>query len=110
MVEFVSYTGKFPNLCSGILTLKIDGKEVNFGHDYTKFDYKTSRYYDSNYDSFWSSGGHAGYNRSTGETYCGSGRWIIHKDELPKQYQDMVDEIDEVFNDNVSYGCCGGCI
>lgn len=26
-VEFVSYTGKWPNLCSGILTLNIDGVE-----------------------------------------------------------------------------------
>lgn len=26
VVEFVSYTGKYPNLCSGVLTLKINGK------------------------------------------------------------------------------------
>lgn len=29
-VEFVSYTGKYPNLCNGTLTLRIDGKEVRF--------------------------------------------------------------------------------
>ena len=34
MVEFVSYTGTYPNLCSGVLTLRIDGEEVRFGHDY----------------------------------------------------------------------------
>lgn len=28
MVEFVSYTGEYPNLCSGILTVKIDGEIV----------------------------------------------------------------------------------
>lgn len=27
MVEFVSYDGRFPNLCSGTLVLKIDGVE-----------------------------------------------------------------------------------
>jgi hypothetical protein len=30
-IEFVSYNGKYPNLCSGKLTVKIDGKEVSFG-------------------------------------------------------------------------------
>lgn len=31
-VKFVSYTGRYPNLCSGILTLEIDGENVNFGY------------------------------------------------------------------------------
>lgn len=30
-VNFVSYTGSYPNLCSGVLTLEIDGKEITFG-------------------------------------------------------------------------------
>lgn len=30
-VKFVSYTGDFPNLCSGVLTLEIDGNPVSFG-------------------------------------------------------------------------------
>ena len=30
MVEFVSYDGDFPNLCSGTLVLRIDGEEVTF--------------------------------------------------------------------------------
>lgn len=33
-VKFVSYTGKSPNLCSGVLTLKIDGTQYKFGHNY----------------------------------------------------------------------------
>ena len=32
-IEFVSYTGEYPNLCNGILTLKIDNKIVKFGVD-----------------------------------------------------------------------------
>ena len=36
-VRFISYTGRYPNLCSGILTLEIDGKEYKFGHNYSKY-------------------------------------------------------------------------
>ena len=32
-VEFVNYTGSFPNLCRGVLTLKIDGEIVKFGQN-----------------------------------------------------------------------------
>lgn len=35
-VEFIKYTGAYPNLCSGILTLKIDGETVTFGSKYRK--------------------------------------------------------------------------
>lgn len=31
-VKFVNYTGRYPNLCNGILTLEIDGKEEVFGY------------------------------------------------------------------------------
>ena len=41
-VEFVSYTGNYPNLCSGDLTLRIDGKEVNF-KSYMRFWYCEDR-------------------------------------------------------------------
>lgn len=44
-VEFISYTGKYPTLCSGILTLKIDGEEVTFGNHKTM------------YPVFWANGG-----------------------------------------------------
>lgn len=27
-VKFISYTGKFPNLCSGVLTLEIDRTNI----------------------------------------------------------------------------------
>ena len=57
MVEFVSYTGEYPNLCRGVLTLCIDGEEVRFGHDYGVFEsWKT----DGNYDKFWVTGGAEG--------------------------------------------------
>lgn len=33
-VKFISYTGKYPNLCCGDLTLEIDGEKVIFGSMY----------------------------------------------------------------------------
>lgn len=38
------------------------------------------------------------------------GEWIIHEDKIPKQLRQYASEIDEVFNNNVTHGCCGGCI
>ena len=46
MVKFISYDGELPNLCSGILTLEIEGKTVTFGSNNC-----------CDYDRFWISGG-----------------------------------------------------
>lgn len=100
-VKFVSYTGRYPNLCSGVLTLLIEGKEVRFGHNYMIYDsWKT----DGNYDAFWSSGGGLDSN------YCAyKGEWEIDVEKLPEEYKKYATEIDEIFNSEVPYGCCGGC-
>lgn len=92
-VEFVDYTGKYPNLCSGILTLKIDGKKVTFGHHGKGM-----------YPMFWVSGGYC-----TDDTCC-SAEWNILYNRIPEKYQKYAEEIDNVFNVNVEHGCCGGCI
>lgn len=93
LVKFISYTGKYPNLCNGILTLEIDGKEVRFGGGLS-------------YASFWYSGG--GLLPDRKGTY--EGEWIIDVDQIPAIYRKYAREIDEVFNENVEWGCCGGCI
>lgn len=91
-VAFVEYTGKWPNLCRGELTLKIDGVEHTFG-------------WGCEFPAFWQSGGciTADYDATRGE-------WRIDVSELPAQFRELADEIDEVFNQNVDWGCCGGCI
>lgn len=107
MIEFVSYTGKYPNLCRGVLTIRVDDEEVKFGHDYSVFEsWKT----DGNYDSFWESGGSCGFYGDYTDSYIEGGDWEINISELPEKYQKYVDEIAEVFNDNVPRGCCGGCL
>ena len=96
-VEFISYSGKYPCLCMGKLMLKIDGEEVKFGNKYS--------YKDVDYPTFWHSGGGLDNN------YCAySGEWEIDVEELPEQYRKYATEIDDVFNENVEHGCCGGCI
>lgn len=96
-VQFISYDGKWSCLCMGSLVLKIDGKEWKFGNK------------EKNY-SFWSSGGHCGFSNGYEESHIESGEWIIEEESLPEELRKYVSEIDEVFNDNVEYGCCGGCL
>ena len=106
MVEFVSYTGKYPNLCSGVLTLRINDEEVRFGHDYSVFEsWKT----DGNYDAFWATGGACGFY-ANGEDYVNHNEWQIFEDDLPEEYRKYSKDIINVFNDNVRWGCCGGCL
>ena len=98
-VKFVSYTGKYPNLCSGILKLKIDEKEVQFGYSYREHSGKL-------YPPFWESGGSTDWHSD----YVTKGEWIIDVAALPEEYQEYADEIDYIFNKNVPHGCCGGCL
>lgn len=35
--------------------------------------------------------------------------WTIDVLELPEKFRKYAAEIDNVFNTNVEYGCCGGC-
>ena len=100
-VEFVSYTGRYPNLCSGILTLEIDGVEYTFGSSWRKPK--------PDFNRFWSSGGCVRADENWNfDVY--EGEWEIDVKDIPEQFHKYAIEIDEVFNDNVKYGCCGGCI
>lgn len=88
MVEFVSYDGDFPNLCSGTLVLRIDGEKVTF-----------PKY-------CMCSGGSVGFD----EHWNGcidKGYWSV---VVPEQYTDIKDEIERCVNENVKHGCCGGCL
>lgn len=94
-VKFVSYTGKYPCLCSGILTLEIDGETVKFGMDL-----------DCEYGKFWYSGGCTNWH--TGDVEHGD--WKIDVQDIPEKYRKYANEIDIAFNENVERGCCGGCL
>ena len=102
-VKFISYTGKYPALCCGALTLEIDGEIVEFGHDCSLDSC-------NNYDAFWLSGGGYTFEDNYTKAFAHQGEWAIDIEKLPPKYREFADEIDEVFNDNVEWGCCGGCI
>ena len=87
MIEFVSYNGKYPNLCSGELVLRIDGKEVSL-------------------DSPLWSGGYVTFDDDWRE-HIGCGEWSVN---VPEEFAQYANEITEVVNDNVPWGCCGGCV
>ncbi len=91
-IRFVSYTGKYPEYCSGVLTLMINGKEVRFGHNFSDPHWNT----DGNHISFWYPGNNGG-------------EWKIDPEQIPEKYRQFSSEIDHVFNTNVKHGCCGGC-
>lgn len=98
-IQFVSYDGKYPNLCSGILTLKIDGENKTFGN-----------YKDCDYPEFWMSGGLCGFRNDFNEEIVEQAEWIINKRQLPDELKSSYKEIKELFNKNVPWGCCGGCL
>ena len=83
-VKFISYDGKYPNYCSGTLTLEIDGETAVFKPE----------------NRFWYS-----------DTLYGNeaNEWEIYQCDLPDKYKKYAADIDRVFNENVEFGCCRGC-
>lgn len=105
-IQFVSYSGEFPCLCSGNLVLSIDGKKHVFSNILV-------------------SGGMAGIDFTTYEEFCEEGEWSIYtEDDAPnggvfirdnkgqmilltrEEFENLI----ELVNENVPLGCCGGCI
>ena len=106
-IEFISYTGKYPNLCNGILTLEIDNKIVKFGHE--EWNKNSHCYKEGNYDKFWISGGNCYFGNNYREGHIISGKWELDCLAVPDFLKPYSNKLINVFNDNVPYGCCGGC-
>jgi hypothetical protein len=89
-VEFVSYDGDYPNLCSGTLVMSVDG-------NLWKFDSHSL-----------SSGGSVSFDDNWSEEVT-DGEWGIHTwpDDYPEEAEDRTVEL---VNENVHWGCCGGCV
>ena len=91
-IEFVSYDGKWPCLCMGTLTLKIEGKKVQM----------------------------KGGLCSGGTCYCGfngdgdvvtEGDWTVNFECWPVEFSELEQQIvARLVNENIEHGCCGGCL
>lgn len=86
----IEYDGAYPNLCSGKLFVTVDGKRYEFP-DYCLV-----------------SGGGVWFTEDWDEQ-VESGPWSV--DKWP---EDMPDNIKTAvlgaINDQISHGCCGGCV
>jgi hypothetical protein len=89
-VKFVSYDGKYPNLCSGTLVLEVNGKTYKWG----------------NHSGIIYSGGGLLHNYEG--TY--NGEWNVDYAKINDEIKDYAEAIDACINENITYGCCGGCI
>lgn len=92
-VEFISYDGEYPNLCSGTLVIRVNGKEHRLDH-------------------VMKSGGNVWIDEE-GDDYVEHGPWVINYSpfsDFPEELVPYIDEIERVVNENVPHGCCGGCI
>lgn len=89
-LKFVSYDGKYPNLCSGKLILSLDGNRIEFP------------------DYCLHSGGSVWFDNNWNE-HVTQGEWSIstYPENFPNE---LKEEATDLVNENIPYGCCGGCV
>lgn len=92
LVKFVSYDGTWPNLCSGTLVISIDDVQFTFKK------------------GALCSGGHVRFDENWSED-VGNGPWSISEwpNGIPNDSK-LRNAITKLVNDNVQWGCCGGCV
>jgi len=89
MVEFIDYDGKYPCLCYGTLSIKINEQLYHL-------------------NNVMVSGGRVWFDDEWNE-YVESGEWEINLNDYP-ELEPYKEEITQIVNENVGYGCCGGCV
>lgn len=101
-VEFVSYDGEHPNLCSGALSVKLDGKPVIFKHSYkAKED-------EEFFKPFWFADEYY-YFGENNRAIVNLNGWAFVGDDFPEELSQYYFELCHVFAENVSAPHCGGC-
>ncbi len=89
-LEFYSYDGTYPNLCSGSLILLLAGEKIVFP------------------SHCLSSGGSVSFSKDWEEDVSG-GPWTIS--DWPENFpESLKEEAEEIVNENIRHGCCGGCV
>lgn len=101
-VKFLSYDGAYPNLCTGMLRFSLNGKEYCA-------------------KSALISGGSCSFSSKTWEPTIAKGPWEINaswsitikeiQQSLSEEdFEDFLNQLTDAVNENVPFGCCGGCI
>lgn len=87
---FISYDGKYPNLCSGKLIMALDGKKIVFPNHCL------------------SSGGSVRFIKKWKEVVS-IGEWGIstYPPDFPEE---LKGEAERLINIEIPPGCCGGCV
>ena len=89
-LKFISYDGEYPNLCSGKLIMELDGKNIIFP------------------SYCLSSGGSVTFDDCWNEVVT-SGDWTITG--FPKDFpEELKKYAEQLVNENITQGCCGGCV
>jgi hypothetical protein len=85
----IDYNGRYPNLCSGTLVVTIGEKVWNFGKDVL------------------SSGGSVSFDEQWNEEVTSG--WLVSEwpEGFPDEYKEVVTD---AINDEIPWGCCGGCV
>lgn len=89
MVEFIKYDGKYPCLCFGTLSIKVNGQTYHLKNVLV-------------------SGGCIHKDKDW-NMWATQGPWSLNLDDYPELLPHE-GEIIECVNNNIEYGCCGGCI
>lgn len=88
----IKYDGEYPNLCSGRLEVWVDDEYYNFG------------------ECVLSSGGSVSFDADWNETVT-HGKWSIDDCDFPENFpKELKDELLDVINREIPWGCCGGCV
>ena len=93
-IEIISYDGRYPNLCSGRLTLKVGGKEYATHPGVLCPGEGAECYCDENWDEV-----------------VERGRWCVDPTALPEEIRHLASRIEGAVNESdIERPCCGGCI
>lgn len=89
-LEFISYDGKFPNLCRGKLLIRLYGQQWGLR---------------------LKSGGSAHCYGSKNIEHITKGPWTLNEDLLPDDFpRDLIPAVLLLAEKHIPQGCCGGCI
>lgn len=129
MIEFVSYDGKFPTLCEGLLVVRIDGRMYafspysnesmyrSFWNRYNRMEVLEDNSITKVFGFYLESGGRIDWGDDGESPKIVEGKWTIDDETMKLENGvrfilsgEQKSELEKVINQNIEFGCCGGCI